>query len=86
MTVAEYEWKLEPTKDTPDLALMGELMGVFCDEEINCIIMAPHYISYIFKCILTQQTTLFKMPATVKHPPYFVNIEENPYSVPVGKL
>ena len=31
MTGAEYECKFEPTKDTPYLALTGEITGVFCD-------------------------------------------------------
>ena len=31
VTGAEYECKFEPTKDTPYLALTGELWGVFCD-------------------------------------------------------
>ena len=31
MTGTEYEYKFKPTKDTPYLALTGELWGVFCD-------------------------------------------------------
>ena len=31
VTEAEYEYKFEPTKDTPYLTWTGELLGVFCD-------------------------------------------------------
>ena len=32
VTDVEYEWEIEPTKDTPYLVLTGELWAVFCDD------------------------------------------------------
>ena len=43
VTVAEYECKFEPTKDTANLAIMGEQWGVFCDvEKIDGVLTALH--------------------------------------------
>ena len=52
MIGAEYECKFEPVKDTPYLALTGELWGVFCDDfrenQRRYIITAPHCTSNSF--------------------------------------
>ena len=32
MTESEYKWEFKATKETPYLALMGKLWGVFCDD------------------------------------------------------
>ena len=38
MTAAEHKWDLKLTRDTPYLALMGELWGVCCEEiSENCL-------------------------------------------------
>ena len=48
ITVAESEWELRITRDTPCLALTGELWDVYSEDKwkkIYRIIMAPHCIS-----------------------------------------
>ena len=32
VTEAEYKWEFVLTKDTPYVALMGELWGVYCED------------------------------------------------------
>ena len=54
MTATEHKSDFELTTDTPYLALVGELCGVYYENfEENCVITAPHYIflaSVAFLC------------------------------------
>ena len=48
MPVTECKWDFSLTTDTPYLALMGQLSGVYCEDlgKTDCVIKAPH----ISKC------------------------------------